>query len=299
MNLADVRAFHERQLEAAKEAASPYFTNLHVGAIKAIDTTRKGHAHIVNMLMCRLQRKQATLDIAHQTLHDQAVDYFNRLDAIEAGHAVTLEELEAEKAITQSLNERLLEVEMREAARRTIAPTAGEQVPEQESAVTAFLSAVRAECDRARGMHPGTEAMCNALTEECGEVAQALVDEPAANVYTECVQVASTAMRVALEGDRAVDFVRARRGLDSLPGSPFDRWDWNEQTLKTPHDLNAVIAHAMLNALTSNNATTSQGETIITLADPAKFALHLAGLVTGALGVHLGIQSRQGELPGL
>lgn len=75
-----------------------------------------------------------------------------------------------------------------------------------------FLYKVRDEIKRARELHP----FCNlvAIAEETGEVARALQDEPLKNVYKECVQLACTAARVAIEGDPTIDPYRVSKGLE-------------------------------------------------------------------------------------
>lgn len=65
------------------------------------------------------------------------------------------------------------------------------------------------ELEQARTKFPGTEHMMNALTEEVGELAQALLhlqyepqkEKTADDVYKEAIQVAVMAIRVASEGD--------------------------------------------------------------------------------------------------
>jgi hypothetical protein len=99
-----------------------------------------------------------------------------------------------------------------------------------------FLEDIRAEFHRARAKHPTTLAMSNALLEEAGELAMALADEPYENVYKEAVQTASTAMRIALEGDRALDEVRAKHGLDALPGAMYSQCN-----LKIVNDHNVKV----------------------------------------------------------
>lgn len=78
--------------------------------------------------------------------------------------------------------------------------------------VEQFLADVRAEHVRACQKFPASDVVMNALTEEVGELAKALMDEPWDHVRAEAVQVASTAMRVALEGDPTIDPTRIKRG---------------------------------------------------------------------------------------
>lgn len=77
-----------------------------------------------------------------------------------------------------------------------------------------LLDQIGHEVARARAKFPSPNLNMLALTEEVGELAKALMDEPRANVRAEAVQVACMAIRVALEGDPSVDELRARRGLD-------------------------------------------------------------------------------------
>lgn len=80
--------------------------------------------------------------------------------------------------------------------------------------VDAFLSEVREELVRARDKFPGRRLMLVALGEEAGELCKAALEEPAARVYREAVQVACMAARVALDGDESTDAYRAQLGLD-------------------------------------------------------------------------------------
>lgn len=79
--------------------------------------------------------------------------------------------------------------------------------------VDLFLGEIRAENLRARKKFPSSEGVLAALTEETGELAKAVMEEPWENVRMEAVQVASTAMRVALEGDFTLNGVRKQRGM--------------------------------------------------------------------------------------
>lgn len=58
--------------------------------------------------------------------------------------------------------------------------------------------------------------MTIALAEEFGELAKAILDEPAAQVRKEAVQTAVMAARVVLDGDGSVTEWRAAKGLDAL-----------------------------------------------------------------------------------
>lgn len=71
------------------------------------------------------------------------------------------------------------------------------------------IQEVRLEISRAQAKFPNTEHMLAAITEELGELAQALLQqqhEPEkrithANIFKEAIQVAATAIRLAAEGD--------------------------------------------------------------------------------------------------
>lgn len=92
---------------------------------------------------------------------------------------------------------------------------------ERETAarVDHFLLAVKAEHRRARTKFPSPEGLNAALMEEVGELSKAQKEEPWPNVYAEATQVASTAMRIALEGDPTQNGVRVTRGQH--PGPTF------------------------------------------------------------------------------
>ena len=85
-----------------------------------------------------------------------------------------------------------------------------------DAAVEAFLDEVRAEIIRARHKFPGDRIMGLAFAEEAGELVKAMLDEPAANVRKEAVQVATMAARIVLDGDGSLTDWRAQRGLDPL-----------------------------------------------------------------------------------
>lgn len=66
--------------------------------------------------------------------------------------------------------------------------------------------------NKAQTKYPGNRNRLDALVEEVGEVATALMDnEGAERVRAECIDVAVTAMRLAIEGDAA--YPRQRRGM--------------------------------------------------------------------------------------
>ena len=73
---------------------------------------------------------------------------------------------------------------------------------------TTFHGALAEEVRRARMKHPSTAHLLAALTEEVGELAQALLDQDSGarpvtdqEIYKEAVQVACVALRLAVEGD--------------------------------------------------------------------------------------------------
>lgn len=68
-----------------------------------------------------------------------------------------------------------------------------------------FLADAEKEYFRAKDKHPGGKKLDTALTEEVGELAQALLhieekDGCPSNVYKEAVQVVAVAMRIAIDG---------------------------------------------------------------------------------------------------
>ena len=82
-----------------------------------------------------------------------------------------------------------------------------------------FLSDVLTELEKARKKFPKTKNIIVALMEEVGELSEALLkltedgelnekelNERTMNVYKEAVQVASTALRVAVEGDISMGY---------------------------------------------------------------------------------------------
>jgi hypothetical protein len=64
-----------------------------------------------------------------------------------------------------------------------------------------FIIKVQEELIRGRAKFPNPQGSMTALTEEVGELAKALLDEPWERVVEEAVQVAVMAIRVATEGD--------------------------------------------------------------------------------------------------
>lgn len=80
-----------------------------------------------------------------------------------------------------------------------------------------FCKDVLDEIVRATTKSPQPDASMCALTEEVGELAKALMDEPSASVYEEAVQVAAMAARVAVEGDPTLNATRSRRNSGPHP----------------------------------------------------------------------------------
>lgn len=80
-----------------------------------------------------------------------------------------------------------------------------------------FIRAMEAELARARNKFPESRLTGLALMEEVGELAKAMLSESRGRVWSEAVQVAVMAARVALDGDLSVSEIRKERGLDALP----------------------------------------------------------------------------------
>jgi len=74
-----------------------------------------------------------------------------------------------------------------------------------------FLADVFAEVHRDRRKFPDPVCLVLALTEEVGELAKAVLEEPADRVRSEAIQVAAVAARIALEGDPLADSIRLDR----------------------------------------------------------------------------------------
>lgn len=74
-----------------------------------------------------------------------------------------------------------------------------------------FMAKVREELKRARGKFPSPQCSFVALTEEVGELAKALLDEPVDRIEAEAIQVAVMAIRVGTEGDPSIHEYRARK----------------------------------------------------------------------------------------
>lgn len=74
-----------------------------------------------------------------------------------------------------------------------------------------FHADVIVEVGRARKLYPGNAHILAALTEEVGELAQALIDHSREevtplDVYKEAVQAGAMAARVALDGDASFPY---------------------------------------------------------------------------------------------
>ena len=88
--------------------------------------------------------------------------------------------------------------------------------------VEAFCIAMCDEFKRAVAKFPDPSHSMTALSEEHGELARALLDESPQRIYSEAVQVAVVAMRVALQGDPSIDDYRAGKGLEPSRGVAND-----------------------------------------------------------------------------
>lgn len=86
-----------------------------------------------------------------------------------------------------------------------------------------FLLDVDAEVKRAQKKFPSSDGTLCALTEEVGEVAKAVLDEPWERVYREAVQVAAMAARLALEGDKTLGPIREMRDADQFKANDFNQ----------------------------------------------------------------------------
>ena len=81
-----------------------------------------------------------------------------------------------------------------------------------------FIYAMVKELKRARAKHPTTNIA--AMTEECGEVAQALLDKTWGEVRKESIQLAAVSLRLAIEGDPTMAPFRTARGLNNPTSVP-------------------------------------------------------------------------------
>lgn len=87
--------------------------------------------------------------------------------------------------------------------------------PELLLDVNSVLNAIAEELGRAHTAFPSPAGCMCALTEEVGELAKALLDEPRDRVRAEAVQVAVMAIRIATEGDPTLDAIRRERRADA------------------------------------------------------------------------------------
>ena len=87
----------------------------------------------------------------------------------------------------------------------------------------------------ARIKFPQPDGLLAALMEEVGELAKAIMDEPATNVRAEAIQVAAVAIRLAEEGDPTLDNLRTHRGLARL----------SEETPRTTPDPDQNVWNAL------------------------------------------------------
>lgn len=83
-----------------------------------------------------------------------------------------------------------------------------------EAHLQRFLHDFGIKVSKARAKFPSAAGSMCALTEEAGELAKAMRDEPRWRVYAEAVQVAAMAARACLEGDSTLDAIREKRGAD-------------------------------------------------------------------------------------
>ena len=74
-----------------------------------------------------------------------------------------------------------------------------------------FIAGLPDAVKLSRADFPSSDAALAALTEELGEVARAMLDEDDERVWAECLQLAATALRLAVEGDPAMASTRKRR----------------------------------------------------------------------------------------
>jgi len=88
-----------------------------------------------------------------------------------------------------------------------------ERLAEMPDDLVRFLALVGNEVMRARKKFPKPHGLMTALTEEVGEVAKALLDEPWSRVEEEAVQAAAMCARLALETDPTLTPLRTKRGV--------------------------------------------------------------------------------------
>lgn len=96
----------------------------------------------------------------------------------------------------------------------------GLRYPSEKAPITddeIFAARVPRELDLARRLFPAPNAMLAALVEEVGEIAKAMMYEPWSHVVSECLQVATMAQRLAVEGDQTMRIFRFANGNDDMP----------------------------------------------------------------------------------
>lgn len=82
---------------------------------------------------------------------------------------------------------------------------------DEGAALGKFLATIINELLAARIKFPSSECSMVALTEEVGELAKAMLDESEERILKESAQVATMAIRVALEGDISIEDYRKNR----------------------------------------------------------------------------------------
>lgn len=85
-----------------------------------------------------------------------------------------------------------------------------------DDATSALMNDILYELARAQTRFPESRLTMIALTEEVGELAKAVMDEPEFRVRAEAIQVAAMAKRIVLGGDQSVDEIRRERLLDRI-----------------------------------------------------------------------------------
>lgn len=85
---------------------------------------------------------------------------------------------------------------------------------EYEAHVDNFLSEVKLEIIKATNKYPAPNPNVAALSGESGEACEAMVKKMFTHVYSEAVQAACVAARLAIEGDPTMDEYRMNKGLD-------------------------------------------------------------------------------------
>lgn len=206
--------------------------------------------------------------LLHVTTEDMLVAYFKDcpkwqlVPRVQPGTGNQLvdmrRELEAERAVSQQLRADLGSVMAASYARQQRI-----EVMEQEDRLlrgligllrttpvddARFMAEVLSEVQRARAKFPDPSCSMAAFSEEAGELAKAMLDEPKDRVRKEAVQCAVMAMRVALEGDPSMDAYRAvhvPRAEAKRKGITAPALDWpstDGPTITGPVDAKAETA---------------------------------------------------------